>query len=257
MPKKIFYFTLIFLGALGIAASLNSALMSTGVGLGTVLPGAAGVVFIAYALARLLRPGNIIRIKPLRIAVMIAVVLGMLSFGAVEAVIVAAENTCAPDENANFVIVPGAGIFPDGRLTLTLKNRLDTAYDYLAAHKYAACFVSGGKGDNEPYPESRAMKEYLVERGIPASKIIEEPASESTLQNMEFCSAIMDERFPGTDKSAVIVTSGFHVFRARLLARKFGIKASAIAAPTPWYLAVNNYMREYVGVLHTSIFELS
>jgi uncharacterized SAM-binding protein YcdF (DUF218 family) len=256
MLKKIFYIILILLGGVGIAATINSVFMSTSVSIGTVLPGAAGIIFITYALIHILRPGNIIRIKPLRITVMIIVCLGILSFAAVEAIIIAYENTCRADEKANFVIVPGCGIFPDGRLTLTLKDRLDTACGYIQQHKNTICIVSGGKGKNEPFPEAQGMKEYLVLKGISPSMIIEEPDSHDTLENMAYCSEIMDRLFPGKEKTAVVVTSGFHVFRALLLANNNGIKASGISAPIPWYLAINDYMREYIGVLHTAVFEL-
>lgn len=256
MLKKVFYIALLVLGTAGIASTAFAAFMSTGISVGTVLPGAAGLVFIAYALIHILRPGNIIKIKALRFIIISLVVIGLLSFIAVESLIIIAENTCSRDENANFVIIPGAGIFSDGRLTKTLTNRLDTAFEYLIVHENAICFVSGGKGENEPYTEAMAMKEYLVERGLPASRIIEEQNSSDTLQNMEFCSAMMDDLFPGVEKSAVIITSGYHVFRALFLARNNGIKASAIAAPTAWYAVINNYLREYAGVLHSWVFEL-
>lgn len=256
MLKEIFYITLIVLGLAGIAASIVSIFKSTSIGWGTVLPGAVGILFLAYAIIHIIHPGNIIKPEPLRIAVITVVVFGILTFAGVEAMIMAYQFTCSPSENANFVIVPGCGVYPDGRLTLTLKYRLDTACDYLSGHKNTVCIVSGGKGGHEPCPEAEAMKEYLLEKGIPASRIIEEPDSGNTLANMSNCSSLMDNLYPGREKSAVIVTSGFHLFRAMFLAKNNGIKASGLSAPSPWYLAINNYMREYIGVLHSAFFEL-
>lgn len=256
MLKKIFYIALIVSGAVCIAASINSFFVSTDIGWGTFLPGAAGTVLIIYALIHILLPGNIIKIKPLRIAVIIMICLGILSFAAVETVIIACQINSQPSDEANFVIVPGCGIFPSGELTLTLKYRLNTAYDYLKSHENAICIVSGGKGKNEPFAEAEGMKDYLILKGIPASKIVEEADSASTLENMENCSALMDKLYPGKEKTAVVVTSGFHVFRALFLANNNGIKATGISAPVPWYIMINNYMREYIGVLHSEAFEL-
>lgn len=256
MFKDVFYILLIIFGVLGIAASIVSVLISTGIGWGTIFPGATGIVLITYALIHILHPGNIIKIEPLRIAVIAVVLFGILTFVGVETTILVYQYSCSPAKGANFVIVPGCGVFPDGRLTLTLKDRLDTAFGYITEHKNMVCIVSGGKGKNEPCPEAQAMKEYLVSKGIPAARIIEEPNSEDTLANMANSSALIDKLYPGKEKSAVIVTSGFHIFRSMFLAKNNGIEASALSAPSPWYLAINNYMREYIGVVHSAVFEL-
>lgn len=249
MLKRIFYWALIVLGGLGIAATLNAALVSTGVRIGTLLPGCAGVVFIAYALVKLLRPGFIIKQRALRIIVTATVCVGILSFAAVETLLIVSANGYRPDREVSFVIVPGCGIFEDGRLTLTLKQRLNTAYDYLSGHEDAVCIVSGGQGEREPVPEADAMKEYLVSRGIDASRIATEPDSHDTKQNMKFSAGLMKSRFPGREMSAVVITSGFHMFRSVTLARNNGIKAYGIPAPTPWYMVLNDYMREFIGVI--------
>ena len=48
-----------------------------------------------------------------------------------------------------------------------LSNRLDTAYDYAAAHPDTVLVVSGGQGDGESVTEASAMAGYLIRRGIP------------------------------------------------------------------------------------------
>jgi uncharacterized SAM-binding protein YcdF (DUF218 family) len=53
-----------------------------------------------------------------------------------------------------------------------------------------------------------------------------------------------------------IVTSDFHVFRSLMIAENQGIDAYGIPAPTPWYVAINCYMREYLGVVNTLLFQL-
>jgi uncharacterized SAM-binding protein YcdF (DUF218 family) len=255
MLKKIFYVATVALGVLGVAATIVAAFVSIGISTGVVLPGLAGAVLIAWGLKHILRPGPVIGIKWLRIAVTVIICIGMLSFAAVEVMIIAFPTGDAPG-SVNFVIVPGCGIFPDGRLTLTLKNRLDAAFSYLLENEDAVCIVSGGQGRREPTTEAEAMKNYLVSRGIGPSRIVEEGDSYDTQDNMAQSSALMDSVFPGRQKTAVVATSDFHVLRAVTLARNNGIEAYGISAPTPWYIAVNYYMREYIGVLKMALVDL-
>lgn len=257
MFKKIFYIVVLVLGVVGLAATGIAVCVSTGISIGTLLPGCAGAVFIAYALFKLLRPGHIIKIKPLRIIVTAVIVLGGLSFVFIEALIIASAGGHLPEEEVNFVIVPGCGIFPDGKLTLTLIHRLDTAREYLNAHPNTVCIVSGGQGKKEPVPEAEAMKDYLVSRGIDASRIAMEPGSYDTKENMANSADIMRTRYPGRDMTAVIVTSGFHIFRSVKLAENNGMKAYGIPAPTPWYIAINDYMREYIGIIKLYLLDLT
>ena len=256
MLKKAFFILLIILGIAGIAASITSLFVSTKITLGTILPGAAGIVIGAYGILHLKRPGTIFKIKALRIVITVIVCIGLLSFVVVEALIIAGSQTDIEDVEAEYVIVLGCGIHTDGRLTLTLKNRLDTAYAYLLAHEDVICVVSGGQGQNEPVPEGEAMRDYLISLGIDEDRILVEPQSTNTKENISLSVDIMQQAYPEKQQTAVIVTSSFHVFRAVMIAKNCGIDAYGLGTPTPWYTAVNNYMREYVGVIHTALFEL-
>lgn len=257
MFKKFFYIVVIVLGVIGLAATGVSIFVSTGVSIGTLIPGCAGIVFIVYALVKLLRPGYIIKIKPLRIIVTAIVVLGILSFVFIETLIIYSESNYLPEEEVNFVIVPGCGIFPSGNLTLSLIYRLDTACEYLNAHPDTICIVSGGQGKREPVTEAEAMKDYLVSKGIDASRIAEEPDSHDTKENMMNSASLMETMYPGKEKTAVIATSGFHIFRSVKLAGQSGIKAYGLPAPTPLYIVINDYMREYIGIIKLYVFDLN
>lgn len=256
MFKKIFYIAVLVLGVIGLVATGIAVCVSTGISIGTLIPGCAGAIFITYALIKLLRPGYIIKIKALRIIVTVIVVLGVLSFAFIETLIIVSAGGHLPKEDVNFVIVPGCGIFPDGTLTLTLMHRLDTAVEYLGEHPRAVCIVSGGKGTKEPVPEAEAMKDYIVQKGIDPLRIAEEPESYDTKENMANSAEIMKALYPDREMTAVVVTSGFHIYRSIKLAEHSGIKAYGIPAPTPWYIAINDYMREYIGIIKLYVLDL-
>ena len=149
--------------------------------------------------------------------------------------------------DADALIVLGAAVHGD-RVTWVLSNRLDTAADYLEAHPDTVCIVSGGQGDGETVTEASAMQKYLVERrGIDPARILVEDKATSTLENFKFSKKMIDEVL-GENASIAFVTTDFHVFRAGRVAKKAGINAAGVAAPDVWYIRINNFLRECVGI---------
>ncbi|HEX3715808.1 MAG TPA: YdcF family protein [Trebonia sp.] len=171
---------------------------------------------------------------------------------------------------AEFVIVLGAGLRPDGGVPPLLASRLDRGHAVWAALDRRAAIdrrpvlgrrqrpagtvtaarprliVSGGKGDDERVPEAQAMAEYLGRRGVPADRLLLEARSRNTEENLLFSKAIMDELRPGA--RATIVTSDFHAFRAALIARRIGLRGQATGARVAGYYEPNAILREFAAV---------
>ena len=184
-------------------------------------------------------------------AVLKWVVLGCYALGTVVLIVLGIlMGTAAKRANkveADAVIVLGAAVHGD-RVTWVLSNRLDTAADYLAAHPDAICVVSGGQGDGESVTEASAMQKYLVERkGIDPARILVEDKAQNTRENFAFSKAMIEETL-GESAKIAFVTTDFHVFRAGRVAKKAGIDAEGVAAPDVWYIRINNFLRECVGI---------
>ena len=145
----------------------------------------------------------------------------------------------------DYIVVLGAQVHESGPSTV-LKHRLDTANAYLQKNEGTTCIVSGGKGDNEHAPEAHVMAEYLIERGIPAERIIVEDASLNTAQNIEFSA----QHFDRANDAVGIVTNNFHEHRALAIARKAGVAhAMGIAAPSDPAFLPNNLARESLSLM--------
>ena len=149
-------------------------------------------------------------------------------------------------QQADAVIVLGAAVHGD-RVTWVLSNRLDAAIAYLEAHPDAIAVVSGGQGAGETVTEGSAMRKYLLEHGIAEDRVIAEERATNTTENFLFSKALINEALGGNARIA-FVTTGFHVYRAGAVAAAQGIEAFGIPAEDVWYLAVNNFMRECVGI---------
>jgi uncharacterized SAM-binding protein YcdF (DUF218 family) len=153
---------------------------------------------------------------------------------------------------ADFVVVLGAGLRPDGGVPPLLANRLERGREVWAALDRRAgavrplLIVSGGKGDDERVPEASAMAAYLTARGFPADRLLLEDQSRNTEENLIFSKAIMDELRPGA--RAAVVTSDFHAFRAALLARRLGIRGQVTGARVAGYYRPSAVLREFAAV---------
>ncbi len=137
----------------------------------------------------------------------------------------------------DYVIVLGAGL--DGTTpSLTLVDRLERTLDYLNQFPEAIAIVSGGMGDGEDITEAEAMERYLTKHGINSSRIIKEENATNTNENLQFSKKIIDERGGG---SVAIVSSDYHIFRARRLANSHGISATMLAAKSSLPILRLNY----------------
>ena len=70
------------------------------------------------------------------------------------------------------------------------------------------------------------MEKYLLEKGIPAEKIIREDKSATTFENLRNSKAIIDSQTGS--KYTALVTSNYHVYRALRYCRKIGLKCTGI-----------------------------
>jgi hypothetical protein len=109
--------------------------------------------------------------------------------GVIIAGMIAAKYVPEPDKD--FLIILGCGLNKNGKPTPLLQGRIDRAiefdqYQRKTTGKQLTFITSGGQGPDEIVSESSAMKQYLMEHGIPESRIIEEDRSVNTHQNMLF-----------------------------------------------------------------------
>ena len=150
-----------------------------------------------------------------------------------------------PDSNADYVIVPGAKVNGTNP-SRVLRQRLDKAIEYTEQNRDSEIIVTGGKGTDEDISEAEAMKNYLVKKGISDDRIITENKAADTGENLEYSKDIIGD----TDKSIVIVTSDFHMYRAVKIAEQTGFtRISGLPARTDAGLVPNYYVREAFGII--------
>lgn len=143
-----------------------------------------------------------------------------------------------PVKGLDYIIVLGAQVKESGP-SVVLRYRLDRAVSYLKENDNTLVIVSGGQGINEKATEASVMKEYLINKGINENRIIIEDKSNTTKENL-----INSKKIIGNDKSMGIVTNNFHMYRALLIGKKYGVNAVGIPSKSNSYYLPNNLLRE-------------
>ena len=207
------------------------------------------VAALCALIAALIAFYHFVRRRALRIAVAALLALGIAVFGVIEAPIIKAARTDAP-EDVDYLVVLGAGLHGDVP-SLSLTDRLNAACDWLAAHPDCAAVVSGGQGPGETMTEGEAMRVWLEARGIAPERIIVEDEATSTRENLENSFALIRALGGEPDGHTAIVTSEYHLCRAKAMAEKLGVECFGVAGKTSWpTLALNYFIREGFAVTY-------
>lgn len=156
--------------------------------------------------------------------------LGLAVVGVVFVVVIeSAVTACAKGRTHGVVDVPerpvalvlGAQIYPDGTPSPFLKGRLDLAADLYEAGKVSVILVSGDNRQ-EHYNEPDGMRNYLIRKGIPASKVVADYAGFDT-----YDSCVRAKRIFGVDQLTV-VTQEYHLPRAVATCTMVGVDATGV-----------------------------
>lgn len=151
---------------------------------------------------------------------------------------------------ADAIVVLGAAQW-NGRPSDVLQARLDHVTNLYERGLAPLIVVTGGRAEADEFTEAEASRTYLVERGVPESSILMEDRSRDTWASIDGVRNLL----AGTDvHSLLIVSDGFHLFRAELMARHAGFEVYSSPAPDspiePWSATEFSYViRETAGVL--------
>ncbi|ALS35829.1 uncharacterized SAM-binding protein YcdF (DUF218 family) [Enterococcus rotai] len=159
-----------------------------------------------------------------------------------------------PTSTPDTVLILGAqvkGSSKDNAYPSTvLKERLNAAIPYLKEHPNATAIVCGGQGSDEPDSEANVMAEYLRANGISQEQILAEDTSTRTKENIQ--NAQKKQALGNT----VIVTSDFHLYRSKLLAKRLGIsEISGLPAVSKSSAKFKTYAREIVALGYGLLFD--
>ena len=163
------------------------------------------------------------------------------------------SNISKDTQTVPYIVVLGGGLLGD-KPGNVLEGRLDKGIEYLNTHKNTKVICSGGQGVGEEVPESVAMKNYLISKGIKKDRILLEERSKSTIENLVYSREILEKLNAQNDK-IIIVTSSFNILRVRMIANDLNINTGYLGSASKFRFNINYSIREFGGILD-NFFEL-
>ena len=181
--------------------------------------------------------------------------LGIYAFGVYGVIISIIMGVCAcipPSENSTAILL-GAQVRGTSP-SLILYDRITACREYLEDSPKAVCVATGGLGDTASITEAQCMYNVLTEQGIESIRIYKEENATNTQENIKLSYEIIKEQ--GANSNIAIVSDGFHQARARLIARKLGLKCNigAGSSNTNLILLPTYWLREWFGLPYDAFF---
>jgi uncharacterized SAM-binding protein YcdF (DUF218 family) len=161
---------------------------------------------------------------------LLASLLALGAFSTIEVLLYRAirrQATLDEAAPAGAIIVFGAAQY-DGQPSPVFKSRLDHAFD-LEERGMAPLVITTGAGGGDPrFTEAGVGRDYLIQQGLAADKILSDPQSRTTYQSVGAVVRFLHSRH---ERSCIAVSDGFHLYRIKLMLAARGLKAYASPAP--------------------------
>jgi len=204
-----------------------------------------GIFCVVYAIVhRIILQHGIVWWKRVDQVVMGVVVVCFITISGIVGLLVFEGNE-TPSDNADYVIVLGAHVFGE-KMSANLRYRVEAACDYLKRNPDTKAVLSGGQGQGEDITEAEAMRRYLVQEGIEEERLLIEGDSVNTEENIRNSAKLIEDK----SKRVVIISNGFHIYRAKGIAKKQGYEnVEGLGCKIHPYSILNSYVREAAAVI--------
>ncbi len=128
---------------------------------------------------------------------------------------------------ADAIVVFGAAQY-NGRPSRVFKARLDHAFSLEERGLAPLVITTGGSGGDPHYTEAGVGRDYLIQKGLAAGKILSETRGETSFGSVEAVAQLVKRR---RNTTCIAVSDGFHLYRIKLMFSSQGITAFGSPAP--------------------------
>ena len=184
--------------------------------------------------------------RSLWLLVAVPLVFAIGYFGALTTRI-ANQSTRDEARPADMIIVMGAAEYR-GRPSPVFKARLDHALSLFTKGMAPLLMTTGGAGGDPQFTEATVGRAYLIDRGVPSERIVVESQGDSTVYSISAAAEIMHRM--GL-RSCILVSDGYHIFRAKRMMQARGISVygspRSSTAPTSPIRQYWLYVKQAVG----------
>lgn len=171
-----------------------------------------------------------------------------LALGACAAAFALLEAKASKGEspaNPDFLLILGCRVRAD-EAEATLKTRIEAAAKYLKENPNTAAVCCGGiVHPDQTKSEAAVIRDGLLSAGIDDARIILEDKSKTTRENFINAKKIIDGFSLSKEPKIAFLSSEFHLLRSGVIAKRAGVSALSVAAPSPKAELIKNYIREF------------
>ncbi len=128
---------------------------------------------------------------------------------------------------ADVIVILGAAEYR-GRPSPVYRARLDHGLELYRKGLAPRIITTGGAGGDPHFTEGGVGQAYLAERGVPSEVITAEQEGGTTAESLAAVAEIM--RRMGLS-SCIVVSDGYHIFRAKKMLESLGLKVYGSPRP--------------------------
>ena len=178
---------------------------------------------------------------------MVAGFVGLLIVWGALAALLDAHGAWTPTNTRyDVIIVAGCRVDANGQPSLALQRRTRLAVDLWSQGRAPVVVFTGGVGTFPP-SEARAAADYATQRGLPPDAAVLEERSTSTEENARFAAALLQD-LGVPHAAALLVTDGYHTFRARRVFAQHFAQVDAMGSQPSWDVRTRGALREVFAV---------
>lgn len=130
-----------------------------------------------------------------------------------------------------YMIVLGTTV-EDDKPSAMLQDRIDAAAKYMESNPHVIAIVTGYQAEGDAISEAQCMYNGLTALGIAPERILIEDQATSTAENFHYSLLLMEEELGRVPHNIGVLSSEFHLLRARLIAKSYGLDVATIPAQT-------------------------
>lgn len=195
--------------------------------------------------------------EPFENAAMVVFALtGVLLFPLAQMVFFGTTNYEAP---ADVAVVFGARVYPDGTLSTSVQDRMDTAIALYERGLVPTILITGGI-DEDGVDETEHMRSYAIERGVGAGDIIVDNAGFNTDMSVANTAETFEKRGYG---KVLAVSQFYHLPRIKMAYRALRVPVRTVPAsgdrwiPNTAYLALREVPAFWVYWFRSGVRDVS
>lgn len=135
-----------------------------------------------------------------------------------------------------------------------LTDRIEAAAKYMERNPHVIAIATGYRGEGADISEAQCIFNELTALGIAPERILLDERATSTAENFRYSLELLEKELGRIPHNIGVVTSEFHMLRASMIAKDFGIDVTPIAASTSDSKAFMTYfVREIFMVWYDGI----